>query len=122
MKYNNLSMIFGILFAIGLGVITYLNTFVAIVLALRGVEKYITVVNFLAMLAITVLVCAFFARKKMIKLFEDDSVHIMGSDLHDDKKRNYDGFIKASTKLPRDMLKKIYDNSAAILSNGTLKR
>ena len=64
----------------------------------------------------------FLAKKRMIDMFESDTVHIMGSDLHDDKKRNYDGFIKASAKLPSYMLEKIYENSIAILSNKALKR
>ena len=62
----------------------------------------------------------FFSRKEIIKLYNNDSVHIMGSDLHNDTTRNYDNFIKAGKKLPADMLEQLYANSMAVLNNKDL--
>ena len=64
--------------------------------------------------------CDFFKKRKMMKLYEKGKIHLIGSDAHDLDVRNYDTFIKASTKLSDEMLKYFYDNSINLLNNKKL--
>ena len=62
----------------------------------------------------------FFSRRELVGLLNDGAVHIMGSDAHNEVKRNYDSFIKASKKLPAELLEILYNNSKTLLSNGVI--
>lgn len=66
MKYNNLSMIFGIFFAIGLGVLAYLSFILALVLSFVGVDWFVIMMIVFAALAIATLIGAVLARKKVM--------------------------------------------------------
>lgn len=66
MKYNNLSMIFGILFSVGLGILAYLSFILALVLSFLGIDWFIVMMFVFAALALASLVGAFFARKKVL--------------------------------------------------------
>lgn len=66
MKYNNLSMIFGILFSVGLGILSYLSFILALVLSFLGIDWFVVMMFVFAALAIASLVGAFFARKKVL--------------------------------------------------------
>lgn len=66
MKYNNLSMIFGILFSVGLGILAYLSFILALVLSFLGIDWFVVMMFVFAALAIVSLVGAFFARKKVL--------------------------------------------------------
>ena len=65
MKYNNLSIIFGIIFAVGLGLLAYLSFILAIVLSFLGVDWFVCMVGVFGVLAILTLVAAVLARKKI---------------------------------------------------------
>jgi hypothetical protein len=66
MKYNNLSMIFGILFSVGLGILAYLSFILALVLSFLGIDWFVVMMFVFAALALASLVGAFFARKKVL--------------------------------------------------------
>lgn len=62
-------------------------------------------------------VASIFSGKKMIRQLKEGTCHIMGSDLHNIKGRNYDNFITAKKKIPDDILEGMYKLSRAILDN-----
>lgn len=64
--------------------------------------------------------CDFFKKRKMIKMYEKGKIHVIGSDAHGLDSRNYDNFVKASNKLPSEMLEYFYSNSIKILNNKKL--
>ena len=77
MKYNNLSMIFGILFAVGLGALAYLSFILAIVLSFMGIEWFISMMFVFAGIAVSTLGCACFARRKIIVTFVMDLISLV---------------------------------------------
>ena len=67
MKFNNLSLIFGILFGVELAILAYLNFILAIVLSFAGIDWFIISVFIFAVMALLIIISSFFARK-FIKL------------------------------------------------------
>ena len=63
MKFNNLSLIFGILFGVGLAILAYLNFILAIVLSFAGIDWFIISVFVFAVMALLIIISSFFARK-----------------------------------------------------------
>lgn len=70
-------MIFGILFAIGLGVVSYLNLFVGLILSFSGNDWFGSMLVVFAGLAILTLVASFFARKKIMVTLVVDIVSLV---------------------------------------------
>ena len=48
-------------------------------------------------------------------------MHVIGSDLHDIKNRNYDNFITAKNKLSSDILSQVYGFSKAVLDDSNIE-
>ncbi|MBQ7917490.1 MAG: hypothetical protein IJ310_01585 [Clostridia bacterium] len=65
-KFNNLSMIFGLIFSIGLGVVAYLCLVLGIALAFAGNEWFGNMAFVFFFQAIITLISSFFARKKIM--------------------------------------------------------
>lgn len=65
-KFNNLSMIFGLIFSIGLGVVAYLCLVLGIALAFAGNEWFGNMSFVFFFQAIITLISSFFARKKIM--------------------------------------------------------
>ena len=65
MKFNNISIIFGILLAVALGLLAYLSFILAIVLSFFGYDWFVVMVGVFGVLAILTLVGAVLARKKI---------------------------------------------------------
>ena len=65
MKFNNISIVFGILLAVALGLLAYLSFILAIVLSFLGYDWFVVMVGVFGVLAILTLVGAVLARKKI---------------------------------------------------------
>ena len=65
MKFNNISIIFGILLAVALGLLAYLSFILAIVLSFLGYDWFVIMIGVFGVLAILTLVGAVLARKKI---------------------------------------------------------
>lgn len=58
-------------------------------------------------------------RRKMRTLCEEGLVHLLGSDVHDDRDRNYRDLLKARKKMGEDLLSYFYSNSVELLGKKT---
>ena len=65
MKFNNISIVFGILLAVGLGLLAYISFILAIVLSFLGYDWFVIMIGVFGVLAILTLVGAVLARKKI---------------------------------------------------------
>ncbi len=62
-----------------------------------------------------------FSRKKIVSMLRNKVVHVIGSDLHDTKNRNYDHFIIVKNKLSSDILSQVYGFSKAVLDDSNIE-
>ena len=76
MKYNNLSMIFGLLFAVGLGVLAYLCFILTIILSFIGIEWFVLTIFVVAGLAVSTLIGSCFAKRKIMVTFVIDIISL----------------------------------------------
>ena len=62
----------------------------------------------------------FSGRRKFFSLYNENAIHVIGSDIHDLTDRNYDNFEKLVNKLPDAILDKMNRNALTFLNNGTI--
>ncbi len=62
----------------------------------------------------------FSGRRKFFSLYNENAIHVIGSDIHDRIDRNYDNFEKLINKLPDAILDGMNRNALMLLNNETI--